>query len=70
MSSCLDQQDVGSAMPITFAVIGGGVIGGGWIARFLLMGCDVNIYDPDPEAERKVKPVSYTHLTLPTKRIV
>lgn len=55
MSLDLDQQDASSAIPLTCAVIGGGVIGGGWIARFLLMGCDVNIYDPDPEAERKVK---------------
>ncbi len=36
------------------AIIGGGVIGGGWAARFLLNGWDVAIYDPDPEAERKV----------------
>ena len=33
------------------AIIGGGVIGGGWAARFLLNGWDA---------------VSYTHLTLPT----
>jgi carnitine 3-dehydrogenase len=39
------------------AVIGGGVIGGGWVARFLLMGIDVNVYDPDPEAKRKVSEV-------------
>ena len=36
------------------AVIGGGVIGGGWAARFLLNGWDVVVYDPDPEAERKI----------------
>ncbi|GAB5447879.1 carnitine 3-dehydrogenase [Gymnodinialimonas sp.] len=36
------------------AIIGGGVIGGGWAARFLLNGWDVAIYDPDPEAERKI----------------
>ncbi|MEM7359137.1 MAG: carnitine 3-dehydrogenase [Pseudomonadota bacterium] len=36
------------------AVVGGGVIGGGWIARFLLMGADVKVFDPDPEAERKI----------------
>ena len=36
------------------AVIGGGVIGGGWAARFLLNGWDVRVYDPDPEAERKI----------------
>lgn len=36
------------------AILGGGVIGGGWTARFLLMGWDVCVFDPDPEAERKV----------------
>jgi carnitine 3-dehydrogenase len=36
------------------AIIGGGVIGGGWAARFLLNGWDVAVFDPDPEAERKV----------------
>jgi len=36
------------------AIIGGGVIGGGWAARFLLNGWDVSVYDPDPEAERKI----------------
>ena len=36
------------------AVVGGGVIGGGWAARFLLNGWSVNVYDPDPEAERKI----------------
>lgn len=36
------------------AVIGGGVIGGGWAARFRLMGWDVRVHDPDPEAERKL----------------
>ncbi|SEQ27280.1 carnitine 3-dehydrogenase [Thalassovita taeanensis] len=36
------------------AVIGGGVIGGGWAARFLLNGWDVRVFDPDPEAERKI----------------
>lgn len=36
------------------AIIGGGVIGGGWAARFALMGWEVRVYDPDPEAERKI----------------
>ena len=35
------------------AIIGGGVIGGGWAARFALNGWDVQIFDPDPQAERK-----------------
>ena len=36
------------------AAIGGGVIGAGWVARLLLNGIDVAIFDPDPEASRKV----------------
>lgn len=36
------------------AIIGGGVIGGGWAARFALMGWDVRVFDPDPEAKRKI----------------
>lgn len=36
------------------AIVGGGVIGGGWAARFLLNGWDVNVFDPAPDAERKV----------------
>ena len=41
-------------MSKTAAIIGGGVIGGGWAARFLLMGWNVRVFDPDPEAERKI----------------
>ena len=39
------------------AVVGGGVIGGGWAARFLLNGWDVHVCDPDPEAKRKITEV-------------
>lgn len=39
------------------AIIGGGVIGGGWAARFLLNGWDVDIFDPDPDAGRKIEDV-------------
>ncbi len=38
----------------TVGLLGGGVIGGGWAARFILNGVDVKMYDPDPEAPRKV----------------
>ena len=38
-------------------IIGGGVIGAGWAARFLLMGWDVKIFDMDPEAYRKINEV-------------
>ncbi|MDX6524632.1 MAG: carnitine 3-dehydrogenase [Gaiellales bacterium] len=50
-------------------LLGGGVIGGGWAARFALNGIDVRIHDPDPEAERKISEVvanarrAYTRLT-------
>ncbi len=44
-------------MTRTAAIIGGGVIGGGWAARFLLNGWDVALYDPDPAAERKMDAV-------------
>jgi len=36
------------------SIIGGGVIGGGWATRFLLNGWDVAVFDPDPDAERKI----------------
>ncbi|MEO0772240.1 MAG: carnitine 3-dehydrogenase [Pseudomonadota bacterium] len=39
------------------AIIGGGVIGGGWAARLTLNGWDVRVFDPDPEAERKINEV-------------
>ena len=39
------------------AIIGGGVIGGGWAARFLLNGWNVSVFDPDPQAERKISEV-------------
>ncbi|MBP2239407.1 carnitine 3-dehydrogenase [Sinorhizobium kostiense] len=51
------------------ASIGGGVIGGGWVARFLLAGIDVNVYDPHPQAQRLISEVianaeyAYTMLT-------
>ena len=57
----MSDQDVtanqGVDMPRQAAIIGGGVIGGGWAARFLLNGWDVVVADPDPEAARKVNAV-------------
>lgn len=41
-------------MTRTAAIIGGGVIGGGWAARFLLNGWNARVFDPDPETERKI----------------
>ena len=39
------------------ACIGGGVIGSGWAARFVLNGIDAAVYDPDPETGRKTNEV-------------
>jgi carnitine 3-dehydrogenase len=36
------------------AIIGGGVIGGGWAARFLLHGWDVAVFDPHPDASDRI----------------
>jgi carnitine 3-dehydrogenase len=41
-------------MKDTAAIVGGGVIGGGWAARYLLNGWDVRVFDPDPAAARKL----------------
>ncbi len=41
----------------TIGLVGGGVIGAGWAARFLLEGHDVAVYDPDPELGRKLEHV-------------
>ncbi len=41
-------------VPKRVGLLGGGVIGGGWAARFLLNGVDVALYDPDPDTARKV----------------
>ena len=47
------------------AIIGGGVIGGGWAARFLLNGWDVAVFDPDPEAARKIEAIICVTVVLP-----
>src|SRR4051812_40285460 len=41
-------------LPRAVALLGGGVIGGGWAARFALNGVDVRLYDPAPEAAEAV----------------
>ena len=60
----------------TVGLLGGGVIGGGWAARFLLNGIDVKLFDPDPNAERKMTEMlnnarsawaSLTEVRLPTE---
>lgn len=39
------------------AIIGAGVIGAGWAARFLLHGWDVAVFDPHPDTRRRVDAV-------------
>jgi carnitine 3-dehydrogenase len=39
-----------STKPQSVALLGGGVIGAGWAARFVLNGCDARLYDPAPGA--------------------
>ncbi len=52
------------------AILGGGVIGGGWLARLIENGVEVRVYDPDPQAKRKLGDVlanadrAYAKLTL------
>ena len=41
----------------TIGLVGGGVIGAGWAARFLLNGHDCAVYDPDPDLARKLEAV-------------
>jgi carnitine 3-dehydrogenase / betainyl-CoA thioesterase len=54
----------------TVGLLGGGVIGGGWAARFALNGIDVRLFDPAPDAARTVAQVlnnarrAYRRLTL------
>ncbi len=48
------------------AVIGGGVIGAGWAARFLLNGWDVAVFDPHPDIRVQVASVlDNARLSLP-----
>ena len=41
--------------PRSVGLLGGGVIGGGWAARFLLNGVAVRLFDPAPSAEGRVR---------------
>ncbi|UWU83131.1 3-hydroxyacyl-CoA dehydrogenase NAD-binding domain-containing protein [Bradyrhizobium yuanmingense] len=42
-------------LPRAVGLLGGGVIGGGWAARFLLNGVDVRLYGPSPSAVERVR---------------
>jgi carnitine 3-dehydrogenase len=39
------------------ALVGGGVIGGGWAGRLVENGLDAVVYDPHPDSERRVRDV-------------
>ena len=39
------------------AIVGGGVIGAGWAARFLLNGWDVRVFDPEPASRARVEEI-------------
>jgi carnitine 3-dehydrogenase len=59
-----------ASLPRAVGLLGGGVIGGGWAARFLLHGSDVKLFDPEPDAQRRVAEIienarrAYAKLTL------
>ena len=59
-----------SELPGSVGLLGGGVIGAGWAARFLLNGVDVRLHDPDPRAAQSAEAVianarrAYGRLTL------
>ena len=56
------------------ALIGGGVIGGGWAGRLVENGIDVVVHDPHPEAPRRVQEMldnaerAWARLTLAPRR--
>jgi carnitine 3-dehydrogenase len=59
-----------SETPEAIGLLGGGVIGGGWAARFALNGVDVRVYDPHPDAPRRLEEIlagarrAYAKLTI------
>ena len=56
------------------AVLGGGVIGAGWVARLIENGLDVAVFDPAPDAQAKLDEVlanadrAYAKLTIAPRR--
>ncbi|UPJ59898.1 3-hydroxyacyl-CoA dehydrogenase NAD-binding domain-containing protein [Bradyrhizobium sp. 192] len=66
----LEESKSAERLPREVGLLGGGVIGGGWAARFLLNGVDVRLYDPAPNAIEHVHKVldnarrAYRRLTL------
>lgn len=66
----LDKSSLPETLPRAVGLLGGGVIGGGWAARFMLNGVDVRLYDPAPNAVEYVNKMlararrAYRQLTL------
>ena len=54
----------------TALLLGAGYCAKAMVAPLLAQGYDVQATTRSPEKAAKLKAVSYTHLTLPTKRIV
>ncbi|SCB55911.1 carnitine 3-dehydrogenase [Bradyrhizobium shewense] len=57
-----NSRSTSEGLPETVGLLGGGVIGGGWAARFMLNGVDVRLYDPAPNV------VEGVHLRLERAR--
>ncbi|MDH2357511.1 3-hydroxyacyl-CoA dehydrogenase NAD-binding domain-containing protein [Bradyrhizobium sp. SSUT112] len=53
----LEKSKLAEKRPSAIGLLGGGVIGGGWAARFVLNGIDVRLYDPAPNAVESVQKV-------------
>lgn len=53
MSECSGAMS--GELPHAVGLLGGGVIGGGWAARFILNGVNVRLYDPAPDAIERVR---------------
>ncbi len=46
-----------NGLPARAAILGGGVIGSGWLARLIDNGVDCAVFDPAPDAAAKIAPV-------------
>lgn len=66
----LENSNIYEKLPRAVGLLGGGVIGSGWAARFLLNGVDVRLYGPSPDAVERVQRTladarrAYRELTL------
>ncbi|MDF0498875.1 3-hydroxyacyl-CoA dehydrogenase NAD-binding domain-containing protein [Bradyrhizobium yuanmingense] len=50
-----NSMSMSERLPEAIGLLGGGVIGGGWAARFMLNGVNVRLYDPAPNAIELVR---------------